>query len=147
MMRLGRRIVSGRGYPAGAPMASFLTFNPSLDKLSTIEIRDFYLGTNEGKGADGRGYPGHMRRLWVKDQREGIAIMTAIPHTEAERDLPSVKPIRWAIDNGAIFTKILVVQPKRWVTMHFVKITRYTEYLNEPNQMFLKFEHFSEVSR
>lgn len=145
MMRPGPRDpYHGMIGPGGGPMASFLTFYPPLHGLGTVEIRDFYLGNSDGKGADGRAYPAHMRRLWVRDVREAIALMMAIPRTEKDRNLPSVEPIRQAIAMSAIFTRIVVVQPKRRVMMYSAKIAGYMEWFNEPNQMHLTFEKFSE---
>jgi hypothetical protein len=68
-------------------MASYITFHPPLDTSTPrIEIRDFFLGDSEGKGSDGRGYPGHMRRLWAAKVRSATVVMAGpIPRHEADR--------------------------------------------------------------
>ena len=130
-------------------MASYVTFNPPLDTSAPrIEIRDFFLGDSDGKGSDGRGYPGHMRRLWVTKVRNAIVHMAGpIPRHEADhRDTPQVAQIQAAVKNGTTFGTVVVYQPNRRVTMQLVKITRFTRFLNEPNAMMLSFQQMTEVS-
>jgi len=130
-------------------MASHIAFNPPLDKLTPrIEIRDFFLGDSDGNGSDGRGYPAHMRRLWVVEVRNAIVHMaSAIPRHEGDRrDTPQIAQILAAVDNGTTFGRVVVYQPNRRVTMQLVKISRFTRYLNEPNAMMLSFQQMTEVS-
>jgi hypothetical protein len=130
-------------------MASYITFSPPLDKsMPRIEIRDFLVGDSEGKGSDGRGYPGHMRRLWAAKVRNDIVHMAGpIPRHEADRrETPQVAQILAAVKNGTTFGTVAVDQPNQRVTMQLVKISRLTRFMNEPNAMMLTFQQMSEVS-
>lgn len=127
-------------------MASYIMFNPPLEKSPPrFEIRDFKLG-QAGKGADGRGYPAHLRRLWVKDVRDAFVYMAdPIIRVEADRkSTPQREEIWAAADKGTVFSTVVVFQPHRKVTMHRVKIARLTAYFQEPLTMELKFERMSE---
>ncbi len=127
-------------------MATYMMFTPPLEKWPhRFEVRDFKLGT-AGKGADGRAYPAHLRRLWVKDVREAFAYLAdPVIMSEADRKAtPQRQEIIDAADKGKVFTTVVVFQPQRRVTMHNVKITRFTAYIQEPLTMELKFERMSE---
>lgn len=130
-------------------MATYIMFNPPLEKWPPrFEVRDFKLG-QDGKGADGRGYPGHMRRLWVRSVRDAFVHMAdPIVKTEADRKAtPQRQEIRDAADKGTVFSSVTVFQPNRRVTMQRVKIARFTAYINEPLTMELRFETMSEITR
>lgn len=130
-------------------MASYIMFNPPFEKWPPrFEVRDFKLG-HDGKGADGRGYPAHMRRLWVKDVRDAFVYMAdPIIKSEADRkSTPQRQEIWDAADKGTVFNTVVVFQAHRKVTMHNVKIARFTAYFQEPLTMELKFERLSEHNK
>jgi hypothetical protein len=127
-------------------MATYIMFTPALEKWPhRFEVRDFKLGT-AGKGADGRGYPAHLRRLWVKDQHEAfVELADPVIMSEADRKTtPQRQEILDAVNKGKVFTTVAVFQPQRRVTMHNVKIARFTAYIQEPLTMELVFEQLSE---
>jgi hypothetical protein len=139
-------------------MVSFISFNPPLGNATPrLEIRDFVLSGAVGpmgeapgaKGADGRGYPKHMRRLWIRAVHTAIAYLAwPIPLTEADRrETPLAAQIRATKDAGTTFGSVIVNQPHRRVTMSVVKIVGFVRLLNEPAQLILSFQHMTEVNR
>ena len=106
-----------------------ITFDPPLGTTSSasFEIKNFQIGSS-----DGRGYPPHMRQLWFPRQRDATVEMSAfVPEQQ----------IAVAKVNGTVFKKVIVDQPHRSVTMLSAKITRLTQYLNEPVKLYLHFEN------
>ena len=121
-------------------MATYMMFTPALDKWPhRFEVRDFKLGS-DGKNADGRAYPAHMRRLWVKDVRDAFATMTdpLVMHEADRKTTPQRQEIWDAADKAKVFTTVVVFQPQRRVTMYNVKIIRFTAYIREPLTMELR---------
>ena len=113
---------------------ALIKFDPPLGPASSasFEIKNFQIGSSDGKGSDGKGYPPHIRQLWLPQQRDAIVEMsTFVP--EQQIDVAKV--------NGTVFKKIMVDQPHRSVTMLSAKITRLTKYLNEPIKLYLHFEN------
>jgi hypothetical protein len=128
-------------------MATYIMFNPPLAKWPPrFEVRDFKLG-QAGKGADGRGYPAHMRRLWKRDLHDAFVHMAdPIIRSEADRKTTPQRQEIWdAADKGTVFNSVTVYQQHRRVTMHQVKIAHFTAYINEPLTMELRFERMSEI--
>lgn len=126
-------------------MATYLMFTPPLENWpNRIEVRDFKLG-EDGKGADGRAFPAHMRRLWVKEVREAFVYMAdPIVMSEADRkSTPRREEIWNAVDKRKVFATLVVFQPGRRITMSNVQIARFTAYLQEPLTMELNFERIS----
>lgn len=127
-------------------MATYIMFTPAIEQWpARFEVRDFKLG-EAGKGADGRAYPPHLRRLWVKTVREAFAYLTdPVVLSEADRKItPQRRAISDAADKGKVFTTVTVFQAKRRVTMHNVKIARFTMYIDEPLTMELNYERMVE---
>jgi len=115
-----------------------IRFDPPLAP-TVLEVRDFYLGSSDGKGRDGRGYPAHMRALWRPQVRAAIIeIAWSIGY------IPNAQ-INAAKEGGKVFGSVLVVQPQRRVRMQLVRIERFTQYLNEPRKLFVKFDSMSET--
>jgi len=114
-------------------MATSIAFDPPL-AAGGLEVSDFYIGSFTGKGRDGRGYPPHMRALWRPHVRDAI-----VEIAWTINKVPSAQ-INAAQESGLVFRSVLVVQPQRRVTMQVVKIERFTQFLNEPRKLFLKFD-------
>ena len=104
-----------------------ITFRPPLGgDVSRVEIDKFTLGLMQGKGADGRGYPGAMRALYVQKARSGIAYFGK---------LAPVEKILAAKAGRTKFASIIVDEPGRRVTMTGVTFGHFYQYINEPKKL------------
>lgn len=112
-------------------MPPFIKFIPPLDEpIGRFQILDFNLGED---GSDGRNYPGHLRVRWLPLQRNAVVDLTSIVPLHIEEVIKQHKP----------FHMVTVEQPNRRVTMYEVKITQFTQYLNEPKKLFFHFDRLS----
>jgi hypothetical protein len=144
-------------------MASFITFDPPLDRsFPRFEILAFFLGNqSDTKGADGRGYPAHMRRLWVMKVREALVhIHDPIEFARgAPRVPPQFKHIKEAAANGTTFKMVDVLEEKRRVILRSVKIAKFElggrtltkglhpggHWIKGPAKMTLQFQDLTET--
>src|SRR5262245_32041445 len=65
------------GKTRGTLMA-LINFDPPLGPASSasFEIKNFQIGSSDGKGSDGKGYPPHMRQIWLPQQSDAIVEMS-----------------------------------------------------------------------
>jgi len=127
-------------------MATYVMFTPAIEQWpARFEVRDFKLG-EAGKNADGRALPPHLRRLWAKDVREAFVYLAdPIVRDEADRKMtPQRRSLSDTAEKGKVFPSVVVFQPQRRITMHNVKIARFTMYLDEPLTLELKYERMVE---
>lgn len=127
-------------------MATFIMFTPAIELWpARFEVRDFKLG-DAGKNADGRALPPHLRRLWTRNVRDALVYLAdPIVRSDADRKMtPQRRAIENAADKGKVFPSVVVFQPRRRVTLHNVKIARFTMYIDEPLTLELKYERMAE---
>lgn len=127
-------------------MATFIMFTPAIELWpARFEVRDFKLG-DAGKNADGRALPPHLRRLWTRNVRDALVYLAdPIVRSDADRKMtPQRRAIENAAEKGKVFPSVVVFQPRRRVTLHNVKIGRFTMYIDEPLTLELKYERMVE---